>query len=216
MEEGNLTKQERRELKRKLRDAKRASLSGRQRMSSLLWIGLFVLVIGGLFAYILWDILRPLSGTKVPILGRGHVQESVHPEYDSNPPTSGPHYEKTEEWGIYDKPLVPEKLVHNLEHGGIVIFYNCNYPPTTTGQEDTAEWKEKQKKRCDSIKSSLKDIVERLQKKDRKIIVAPSSTLDTTIAVTAWGWYDKMLNVEEERIFNFFGDHINKGEERVF
>lgn len=214
--EENLTKHERRELKHKLREAKRAALSKSQSMSSLLWTSVFVLVICGLFAYILWDILRPLTGTKVAILGRGHVEETVHPEYNSNPPTSGPHYEKTEEWGIYDRELVVERLVHNLEHGGIVIFYNCDYPYTTTGQEDTAAWKEKQKSRCDDIKSSLKSIAERLQKKDRKVILAPSKTIDTTIALAAWGWYDKMLNFDEKRIKKFFNDHINKGPERVF
>ena len=41
-----------------------------------------------------------------------------------NPPTSGLHYENPEEWGFMTN-LTTSRLVHNLEHGGIIIYYNC-------------------------------------------------------------------------------------------
>lgn len=187
------------------------------RFSSALWIVIFIGVIAALLGYIGFEILRPRVGTKVPVMEtRNHVEEGKNPSYNSNPPTSGDHYEKTEEWGIYDKPLIKERLIHNLEHGGIIIYYNCNYPYTSTGQEDTPEWKAKQAKACDKLKSSLKDVAERLIRKDRKIIVLPSSETDAKIVLTSWGWIDKMDTVDEDRIFNFFNDHINQAPERVF
>lgn len=201
----HFTKQERREMKRQLRDAQRAALGNKKMLSSILWIGGFIVVIGGLIAYIVWDITRPLVGTEVQIMeSRNHVPDGQHPVYNSNPPTSGNHYAQTEEWGIYDHELVTEKLIHNLEHGGVLIFYNCEYPPI------------KEKERCDALVKDLKDITERLRRKDRKIILAPNSKIDSTIALSAWGWYDKMLTPDEDRIRNFFNDHINKGPERVF
>jgi hypothetical protein len=46
-------------------------------------------------------------------------------EYNSTPPTSGPHYENLAGWGSHDEPVQYEHLVHNLEDGGIVVYYQC-------------------------------------------------------------------------------------------
>src|SRR3989338_9906526 len=165
--EEQLTKQQRREMKNQMRDAKRALEGRRGLLISILWWVFFILVIGGLVAYVIWSILRPLSGTKFPILERTHVEESEKPTYNSDPPTSGSHYGETEEWGIYDRPLVMEKLVHNLEHGGVLIFYNC--------------------KDCDELVGKLKEVAARLAKNDRKIVLAPYDKLDSKIAIVSWG-----------------------------
>ena len=44
-------------------------------------------------------------------------------QWNSFPPTSGPHYGQWVIWGDYDAPVRLTESVHNLEHGGIVIFY---------------------------------------------------------------------------------------------
>ncbi len=60
-----------------------------------------------------------------PSLGQEHIaQGQAHPPYNSNPPTSGWHYDTPQNWGIYTTQQVQEQLIHNLEHGGIVIQYN--------------------------------------------------------------------------------------------
>ena len=57
--------------------------------------------------------------------GREHIAIGAsHLHYNSNPPTSGPHYLQPAPWGIYQHELPDEALVHNLEHGGIWISYN--------------------------------------------------------------------------------------------
>ena len=43
--------------------------------------------------------------------------------YNSFPPSSGPHYAQPAPWGIYPDSIKQTILVHNLEHGGIVIQY---------------------------------------------------------------------------------------------
>ncbi len=45
--------------------------------------------------------------------------------YNSNPPTSGPHLPNWSDWGVFNQPLSDELTLHNLEHGGIVIQYDC-------------------------------------------------------------------------------------------
>lgn len=39
------------------------------------------------------------------------------------PPTSGNHFEILSRWGFLGAPLVPENVVHNMEHGGVVLWY---------------------------------------------------------------------------------------------
>lgn len=45
--------------------------------------------------------------------------------YDDKPPMGGPHSGCWGTWGIHDVPLRAERFVHNLEHGGVVLLYNC-------------------------------------------------------------------------------------------
>jgi hypothetical protein len=49
-------------------------------------------------------------------------------EWNSNPPTSGPHFGQWVIWGEYDEPVRLAESVHNLEHGGIVMFYGPQVP----------------------------------------------------------------------------------------
>lgn len=44
-------------------------------------------------------------------------------EYNSFPPTTGPHHPNPAVWGVYDEPVAQNHLTHNLEHGGLVIQY---------------------------------------------------------------------------------------------
>jgi hypothetical protein len=57
--------------------------------------------------------------------GRSHVDgpNASSASYSSDPPTSGPHFEIPAEPGFYTTPVEPQTLVHNLEHGQIVIWY---------------------------------------------------------------------------------------------
>ena len=49
-------------------------------------------------------------------------------KWNSNPPTSGPHYGQWALWGAYDRPVPLQMSTHNLEHGGIVIHYGPDVP----------------------------------------------------------------------------------------
>jgi uncharacterized protein DUF3105 len=56
------------------------------------------------------------------------------PLWNTNPPTSGPHYEIPAVWGAYTQPVNMAQLVHNLEHGGIYILYGPKVPGSTVAQ----------------------------------------------------------------------------------
>lgn len=71
-------------------------------------------------------------GTQQPNDGAEHLSVgTVFPEgqrpYSSTPGTSGPHWDPSglANWGVYTTPQPEEQLIHNLEHGGIVIWYDA-------------------------------------------------------------------------------------------
>lgn len=59
-----------------------------------------------------------------PDQGQAHVRPGQRVNYDSDFPTSGPHDPEPTMPGVYADPQPPEKLVHSLEHGNIVIYYD--------------------------------------------------------------------------------------------
>ncbi|HWL64613.1 MAG TPA: DUF3105 domain-containing protein [Actinomycetota bacterium] len=66
-----------------------------------------------------------------------HIKEGEpHDPYNSNPPTTGPHYESPADTGFYSSEIEAERVVHNLEHGQIVIYY---HPDLSAEDQDLIE-----------------------------------------------------------------------------
>ncbi|HEX2881173.1 MAG TPA: DUF3105 domain-containing protein [Polyangiaceae bacterium] len=57
--------------------------------------------------------------------GAFHFAECTVMAYQTNPPSSGNHYNVWAAFGVYEFPLPRGYWVHNLEHGAVVISYNC-------------------------------------------------------------------------------------------
>jgi hypothetical protein len=56
------------------------------------------------------------------------------PVWNTDPPTSGPHYGIAAIFKIYEEELQLARLVHNLEHGGVYILYGDEVPDETVEQ----------------------------------------------------------------------------------
>lgn len=159
------------------------------------WVMGLAVVIGGVW------LLVSATGPKGPdysqgvlTLGREHVADGTTiTSYNSNPPTSGPHYSSPAPVKFYDTELSDEQVVHNLEHGHIWIAYKPDLP---------------------------KEIIGALRKfSGGSVIVTPRSKNDADIALVAWGRLDK-FNVEEsgggidrQRIKDFIYRYQNRGPE---
>ena len=95
--------------------------------------GNWLLVIGiclGVSYWLFKVFTRPLPGEAVPDMGRDHVTDIAGVNYNSNPPTSGPHFPVWAKRGVYDRFISDGYLIHSLEHGYIILSYDCTKPIT--------------------------------------------------------------------------------------
>lgn len=168
-------------------------------------VAVIVLIIGGVFLVSKPRDEKPATTTgqykwqSLADLGRTHIGEGDKITYNSNPPTSGPHLPTWERYGIKDKEVDDELLVHSLEHGYVIMSYNCAELP------DPAT--------CDAFKKQLTDIAN--EKRTWKLIVIPRASLDAPLALTAWRHLDKMDQVDKPRIVAFIDEFRDQGPEKT-
>jgi hypothetical protein len=139
----------------------------------------------------------PVSCSQVqtfPSQGRDHIPRGQpHPEYSSNPPNSGWHWDTPQDWGIYTTQQFQEQLVHNLEHGGIVVQYN------SLSAADVQR---------------LTDLVSR---DSYHMILAPYPGLPAgeRVAMTAWTHLQTCTGVDPNTIQSFVNAFRDQGPEKV-
>jgi hypothetical protein len=51
--------------------------------------------------------------------------------WSTNPPSAGGHYPLWAVWGFYRTPINPRQVVHNEEHGAVVIWWGNKVPKAT-------------------------------------------------------------------------------------
>jgi len=153
---------------------------------------------------------QSLPGKGIPLMAnaQSHIEKgATHPAYNSTPPTSGPHWNIAGEapvgWGIYKEQIPDEAQIHNLEHGGINIQYNCRDCPELVQQiEDfyTRWWPEHKLA---------------LFPGSSKLVVAPYYTMPSRITLTAWGRMETMDTWDEQKAVAFIEAWRNKGPENT-
>ena len=185
------------------RSSKRQQMRTRQRQQqlkgSLIWggLGLGVLAIIGLFV---WQGIRPLTGEEIPIMTSTHIAVDSDPgEYNSDPPTSGPHYPDEAQAGFYDTNSYQYPagyLVHNLEHGYIIFWYNCGLLNETA---------------CADLKSKMKSVLDEFN--NVKVIAYPWDSIDVPVAMTSWERLLKMETFDAAQARTFYKTNLNKSPE---
>jgi uncharacterized protein DUF3105 len=145
-----------------------------------LYLSLFaasgIVILAGVLVFVTFAGGGGGSGSK-SVTGSKYCVEKVYPgldpkhlsnvdakvKYNSFPPSSGPHYAQPAPWNLYPDPVKQTILVHNLEHGGIIIQYGPG-----VSKEDV-----------DKLRSFY-------QKDPYGLVVAPNAKLAKKIAATAW------------------------------
>lgn len=163
-------------------EARREQAKKRKTMRTIAWTGGSLLLVAGIITFLTLN-QEPLPGEKITAMeDQSHIPEitSPHTPYNSDPPTSGPHVEYIANWGVHDEQVPFEVLVHNLEDGGVVIYYS--------EQADEA------------MVNGLKEIVGGYEE---HVVLAPYPEMATRIALTAWGRLDRLETLDKERITKF-------------
>jgi hypothetical protein len=55
-------------------------------------------------------------------------------KWATDPPSAGGHYGAWAVWKFYDAPANPRRVVHNEEHGGMIIWWGPQVPAKTVAQ----------------------------------------------------------------------------------
>ena len=67
--------------------------------------------------------------------GQTHVNSLTKKfPWNTDPPSNGQHYPLWAVWGFYTAPVNPRMVVHNEEHGGVVLWWGTKVPPSTVDQ----------------------------------------------------------------------------------
>jgi hypothetical protein len=168
----------RKELLRSKREARRK----RNRIAAIA-LGTGAVVVTALL--VSWSVINAANrpGEPVPDMGNQHIEEGTKSPvaYNSTPPTSGPHYGGLARWGIHTEPIPDELVVHNLEDGGVGIWYDCP-------------------EGCPDLVGQLESVAEHYHD---GVLLAPYPGIDTRIALTAWNRIDRFDQFDEERIVRF-------------
>lgn len=153
------------------REQRRAHQRRQRLTGSLVWGGIGIAILA-VIGFIVWQGVRPRPGEVVPVMQSEHIPTDSDPgQYNSDPPTSGPHYPEEARAGFHDSnnyKYPAGYLVHNLEHGYVIFWYNCD------NLSESA---------CTELKTQIKTVMDDLG--GTKLIAYAWPSLDAPLAMTS-------------------------------
>ena len=132
--------------------------------------------------------------------GVDHISIGTRAIYQHYPPSSGQHYGGPAapiRNGIYRDPVDPEVWVHNLEHGYVLVLYNCSAD-------------------CDAIEASMRDLNRTVPNSKYgypKLIASPNDQIQTAVVALAWGWQLDLDEPDLEALVDFYRRFADNGPE---
>ncbi|MFN2471818.1 MAG: DUF3105 domain-containing protein [Gaiellaceae bacterium] len=110
--------------------------------------------------------------------GQTHVPEGTNVKWNTFPPAAGSHYDSPAIWDFYTEVVDPRRVVHNEEHGGVVLWWG-----PATPESQVAE-----------LRALYDD-------KPESMIGTPVKGLGERVAITAWTGDPKRYGSED----NYYG-----------
>ena len=141
-------------------------------------VGGIALAIVAIIALIFWRDVRPGVGTEIPVERADHVPDGEPVESPSDPPTSGSHYADPMPAGFYTEES-PEYLagdydgylIHSLEHGYVVFWYNCDLLDAQG---------------CEDLLADIQATMDEYN--GFKLIAFPRPSISAPLVMTSWGY----------------------------
>jgi hypothetical protein len=128
-----------------------------------------------------------------PSEGQEHVPVGTVIPYQTDPPTSGPHYPDPEPGGFYTTEIAAGFLVHSMEHGGVIIYYS---PAVTSDQL-----------------LHLQDLASQHPGLVSQVVAVPRNDPTYPIILTAWTHRLRLSTYDASRIDGFIALFLGKGPE---
>jgi len=157
-------------------------------------------------------------GEQVQTEPANHIQAGTQAHYLTDPPTSGQHYNVPGEaplpWGFYARPYPPEDWVHNLEHGGVVILYDCPQPQAT-GRAKLIETDLSCPESQSPVQNFMSSAPPDASFQEVKIVATPYQVPGHRFAIVAWGWRLFMDSWDSALAERFYEAHVDNGPERI-
>ena len=120
--------------------------------------------------------------------------------YSTNPPSGGNHYGVWAAFQNYDTPVRPGFLVHSLEHGAVVFWYNC---PEGCADEVT------------EVEAFIAALPEDplCTTVPRRAVLVPYPELGARWAASAWGFALTADCLDADEFGAFYDEHTGQGPE---
>jgi hypothetical protein len=136
-----------------------------------------------------------------PDEGAQHIACTSPTNYLTQPPSSGSHFGCWPEYRTFAEPVPWGNLVHALEHGAMVIVYNCG----AAGCPDEVI----------RAQAFIDNLPPDPSCSNHRVILAPDPTLPVRWAATAWTW-TLLADCFDATAFGvFYTDHYGHGLEVV-
>jgi hypothetical protein len=133
-----------------------------------------------------------------------HFAECTEVDYATSPPVFGDHYPVWAAFQSYDFPVPLGYLVHDLEHGAVVLFYDCP-------------------EGCDDEVTAAQSFIDGLPADPRcaahgvrvQVILVPRPGLGSRWAASAWGYSLNADCFDPVAFGSFYTDHVAQGRENL-
>jgi hypothetical protein len=130
-----------------------------------------------------------------------HLPECSNIIYSTSPPTFGDHYPSWAAYQSYDFPVPLGYLVHDLEHGAVVLFYDC--PEGCAAEVETAQ----------AFIAALPADPRCSAAVRVQVILVPRPELGARWAAAAWGHSLTADCLDADLFGQFYADHHGQGPE---
>ena len=135
-------------------------------------------------------------GQRQPVETGTHIPTGTAGHWASLPPSSGQHWPAPAPWGPAQQALPPERWVHNLEHGGVVVLFRDAADAGTAAAFARGAPQE----------SAFGEV---------KVVDAPYPQLGSRFALVAWGWVDSLDSWDAAEALRFYAAHVDRGPENI-
>jgi hypothetical protein len=132
-----------------------------------------------------------------PSEGNDHVQSGTEVDYGTSPPTSGDHYPNPAPAGFYTETPPLGNLVHSLEHGNVVVYYD----PAAITPEARESLEESAAAHGDDPWASV------------VVAPTPNDEPESPYVLTAWRQMLRLDSYDARTVQAFLAEYIGRGPE---